>query len=301
MPKCKECGYEASRLQWTHFKYNCSGRFNNGTEYKAAYPGAILVDADLAKRTGVTKANMIAKYGEEEGTQRWNEYKAKQAESNSLEYKRKKHRWTEEQFNKFNKSRAVTLESMINKHGETDGLRRWNEYKARQAYTNTLTYFVEKYGEMGEDKYKELNRAKGHSIETIMKRNNCSIDDALAISQAMHTNRHSISALEESFCLRLEEMLKTSLDFSCRTKQYCIWSSTNNRPYFYDVVHNNRAIEFNGDYWHSNPAIYEENYYNRCTDTIARDKWMQDTAKIDALLEERNIETLVVWEQDYIR
>ena len=34
MIKCLECGFESSRLQWTHFKFNCTGRFNNGTEYK---------------------------------------------------------------------------------------------------------------------------------------------------------------------------------------------------------------------------------------------------------------------------
>ena len=29
MVKCLECGFESSRLQWTHFKYNCTGRFAN--------------------------------------------------------------------------------------------------------------------------------------------------------------------------------------------------------------------------------------------------------------------------------
>ena len=33
MPTCKECGFTASRLQWTHFKFNCTGKFNNGKEF----------------------------------------------------------------------------------------------------------------------------------------------------------------------------------------------------------------------------------------------------------------------------
>lgn len=50
MPKCLECGFESSRLQWTHFRYKCTGRFKNGTEYKKAYPNALLVDEEIAKK-----------------------------------------------------------------------------------------------------------------------------------------------------------------------------------------------------------------------------------------------------------
>ena len=59
MPKCLECGFEASRLQWTHFKYKCTGRFSNGREYKKVYPSALLVDKELAKNTAITKNNLI--------------------------------------------------------------------------------------------------------------------------------------------------------------------------------------------------------------------------------------------------
>lgn len=284
MPKCKECGFESSRLQWTHFKYKCTGKFNNGKEYQAAYPGALLVDPELAKRTRVTKDNLIAKYGAEEGLERWQQYKQKQAYSNSFECKQERYGWTKSEFDNFNKSRAVTLDSMIQQHGEADGAVRWQAYCARQAYTNTLAYFVEQYGEEeGAIKYRDINQLKSHSVESLMKRHNCGIDEALAISSTMHGNRNSVSALEESFCLKLEEVLATELDYSCSTKQYAVWSTAERKLYFYDVVHNNRCIEFNGDYWHSNPALYNATYYNRQTDTIASDKWVQDQNKIDAL------------------
>ena len=95
MIKCLECGFESSRLQWTHFKFNCTGRFNNGTEYKKYYPNAKVVDKDLAKKTAITLDNLIKKYGDIDGVSRWESYKHKQAESNSLEYKKEKARSTD--------------------------------------------------------------------------------------------------------------------------------------------------------------------------------------------------------------
>ena len=50
MPKCLECGFEAPRLQWTHFRYNCTGRFKNGTEYRRVYHDAELVDKNISKK-----------------------------------------------------------------------------------------------------------------------------------------------------------------------------------------------------------------------------------------------------------
>jgi beta-mannanase len=50
MPKCLECGVEAQRLQWTHFKYKCTGKFKNGKEYQAAYPGSKVVDEELSQK-----------------------------------------------------------------------------------------------------------------------------------------------------------------------------------------------------------------------------------------------------------
>lgn len=60
MIKCLECGIESNRLQWTHFKFNCTGRFKNGCEYQLAYPNALLVDESIVKKTAVTLDNVIS-------------------------------------------------------------------------------------------------------------------------------------------------------------------------------------------------------------------------------------------------
>lgn len=295
MVKCLECGLETTRLQWTHFKYNCTGRFENSKEYKKSYPDAKLVDDNLAKRTAVTIDNMISKYGDAEGRRRWEAYRNKQAESNSYEYKKEKYGWSKEEFDSFNKSRSVTLLNLIQKHGEEDGTARWFEYCHRQAYTNTLGYFIEKYGEQGEAKFQSMNKRKGHSISTVAERHSCSLDEAVEIKSS-YTNCGT-STLEYEIVTELVKTIGT-IDYSMLTKQYCVHDGK--RAYFYDIVHNKKAIEINGDYWHCNPKLYDNNYYHRTMDLLAEDIWMKDKAKIDLLFELRGIPALTIWESEYI-
>lgn len=299
MPKCLECGFEGPRLQWTHFKYNCTGRFANGREYKKIYPDAKLVDDSLSKNTAVTECNLIKKYGATEGKQRWQEYKQKQAYSNSYEYKKEKYGWTSEDFDNFNKSRAVTIKNLIQKHGEIEGTIRWQNYCERQAYTNTIDYFVEKYGrDQGIKKYKEVCKEKSQSIENICKRYECNIDTAVIILQDRINQNNFISNSERLFVDELEKNISQSLDYSYKTKQYCVYG--NNKANFYDIVHNKKAIEYNGDYWHCNPKTFNENYYHNNVNKLAKDIWKEDQKKIDLLKKERDIDCLVVWESDFL-
>lgn len=75
----------------------------------------------------ITKDAMIAKYGEQGGTKKWNEYCKKQALTNTFEYKHQKYDWTKEQFDEYNKSRAVTKENLIRRHCKDKGMIIWNE------------------------------------------------------------------------------------------------------------------------------------------------------------------------------
>ena len=94
-------------------------------------------------------------FGEEEGLKKWNHYCELQSKSNKFEYKKEKYGWTEEDFNNFNKTRAITLENQIAKYGEEEGTKRFNDYCEKQVYAgNKLEYFIEKLGEIeGRKKY----------------------------------------------------------------------------------------------------------------------------------------------------
>ncbi len=276
MLTCKECGFTTNRLQWTHFKYNCSGRFKNGKEYKNAYPGELLVDPVLSKKTAITLANLIEKYGTESGQTRWESYRRKQAETNTFEYKKEKFGWSEDEFAEYNKGRSATLENMISRHGEDIGIERWNAYCERQRYTNTVDYFKKKLGhDAGLEKYKEINAKKAlvHRVSSQI-----------------------YSKVEKEFILLLESQLG-NVDNSSIANPYCLWDNDLNRHYIYDIKHKDCIIEFNGDYWHANPLIYNE--ADTIKDHTATEIWNKDARKIE-VANKKGFRTLVVWESDYI-
>lgn len=58
------------------------------------------------------------------------------------------------------------------------------------------------------------------------------------------------------------------------------------------------VIEFMGDYWHCNPTIYAENYYNKKKGMLAKDIWKHDEDRRNKIT--RQGYTLIeVWESEY--
>jgi len=305
MIKCLECGFESSRLQWTHFKYNCTGKFNNGREYMAAYPRAKVVSEELAKKTAVTLETLINKWGKEEGEKRWQVYKEKQAKSNTFEYKKEKHGWTKNQFDDYNKSRAVTLSNMIERHGEEQGLVKWQDYCDRQAFTNTLDYFVEREGsrEKGLEIWLAINQEKSkvQDPKYIMQKYNVSFDEALEILSAQRTASF-ISQSEKDFVDWLEKELGYEFKYTYKTRQFCKWSDKLNQPVFYDIVdpYLKICIEFNGDYWHCRPKDWFScrkeihPYFNKTPEEI----WRHDIKK-RKIMKKLGYRYIIIWWSDW--
>jgi hypothetical protein len=292
MPKCLECGFESVRLQWTHFRYKCTGRFKNGTEYMQAYPDATVVDPEISKKTSITLDNMISKYGETDGRSRWEHYREKQAYTNSLEYKRDNHGWTEEEYKEYNRSRSVTVDNMVAKHGLEEGLRRWDDYCEKQRITKSREYVIEKHGQ---EFWYDLCKKKAHTVENTAVRYSLTYDDA-AKKLAARYRLSYCSKLETEFINALTDSLGP-LEHTSLHKPYGRWNRQGNGYVVYDIKHGDCIIEFNGDYWHANPAIYES------TDLIrnvpARDIWEKDRQKRE-IAEQVGLRFLVVWEKDYL-
>lgn len=71
--------------------------------------------------------------------------------------------------------------------------------------------------------------------------------------------------------------------------------------YYYDMYLDNKIIEYNGDYWHGNPDIYEFDDFIRISGNsgyVASDLWAKD-AKKKLLAEEYGYSVLIVWESEY--
>jgi len=80
--------------------------------------------------------------------------------------------------------------------------------------------------------------------------------------------------------------------------QYYRYIKELGQTFAYDFVYNKKVIEFNGDYWHCNPLLYKDDFFNKSKQMFAKDIWNYDKVKIDSI-EELGFETLIIWEYDY--
>lgn len=69
------------------------------------------------------------------------------------------------------------------------------------------------------------------------------------------------------------------------------------RRYFYDFCYCNKIIEYNGDYWHANPRIYNESDILTKGKT-AKEIWDYDTRKIE-FAKNNGYEILIIWDSEY--
>lgn len=70
------------------------------------------------------------------------------------------------------------------------------------------------------------------------------------------------------------------------------------RSYWYDIKCGNRIIEYNGDYWHANPLIYEETSEMKKR-VPASDIWERDKKKSDVAVL-NGYEIKYVWEREFL-
>lgn len=241
---------------------------------------------------GVTLQSMIKKWGEEEGKRRWKEYCDKQAITNTFEYKKETYGWDEKKFKEFNKNRAVTKDLCIERHGEEEGLKIWEEYCKRQSYTNSIEYFIERYGEI-DGKQKYINFAESR------------------LSQGKSVSCIRIQCIEY-----LIEKLKTMFKDKVYTngmyygeEEYGFFCSENNRSYsidFYDNI-NDIIIEFNGTLWHADPKKYsatdiviKEGTLGATKSLTAQDIWDKDKRKLEAVQKRLpDAKIFIIWESDW--
>lgn len=59
------------------------------------------------------------------------------------------------------------------------------------------------------------------------------------------------------------------------------------------------GIEFNGDYWHMNPTIYNENDINPSNQLTAEQIWKRDSSKIEKA-KRKGITLVVIWESEWL-
>jgi G:T-mismatch repair DNA endonuclease (very short patch repair protein) len=74
----------------------------------------------------------------------------------------------------------------------------------------------------------------------------------------------------------------------------------NKKWYFPDVIDNQRKliIEYFGDFYHCNPTIYQEDYFNPKIKKTAKEVWELDKIRIENF-QNNGYNVIIIWEKDF--
>lgn len=289
---------------------NVSKWFNTTNDFSIFAFGINKEDAEVHnKNNSITLVRMIERYGEDLGKIKWESYLTKQRDTNTFEYKKEKYGWDFETFNDYNKSRSVTLDNMIKRHGEEIGSKKFDEYCAKQKINgSSLSWFVSKYGDIeGHKKYQEVNNKKRQNLINFElrygKENGLKeyfkYKDKVALNSSF-----GYSKISQEVFLNLDaalEQFNLTTYFKEKNFEYKKFLSNFGCVFLdYFIEELNLCIEFNGDYFHANPKHFsnEMNCFHFAKNVTAEDIWKKDKDRTDELKSQYNIDVHVIWESD---
>jgi hypothetical protein len=156
------------------------------------------------------------------------------------------------------KQSTFSLETCIEKHGDEEGTKIW---KARQDNWKSKVFNDKTHISGG---YSKIGEEFINSIIEIL-------------DKMGYDNSNSLYGKNEKFI---------------KTKK--------GNVYKYDLTFPNskKIIEFNGDFWHANPILFEAEYLNKPKKMKANQIWEYDLTKKKAA-EDNGYIVFVVWERDY--
>lgn len=226
------------------------------------------------------------------------DYRKKLSRKNTLEFHIEKYGDRgEEIYSQRCKSRAVTLENLIRRYGE-EGKKRWESYRAKQSYTESLQYCLDKFGNEGYRIFVERCKNKQLSLDRFTKK----YGEVIGKEKWESYRKKYI----ESFQRRSPHSKKSQQFFTKlreKLSNLTIYDSSNGEKFFVDKNGNfasvdffieeiNLVIEYYGDFWHANPAIYSSDDKIH-TSYTAKDIWERDANRLKIF---NHTKTIIVWE-----
>lgn len=237
------------------------------------------------KSRAVTLENMIVKYGEDVGKEKFQKYCELQAKNGkTLEYFIEKlgDDAGKQKYEEVNKKKAITLENMIIRYGEEIGKIKYDAF-IEQLSKPLLFRLVKKHGDiLGKIKYEEWLITHSTYLKASSKIANEFIQNLLDMLPIEYVQNCKCSLMNNEIYLMEKQSLKT---------------------YFYDLcfIDHKIIIEFNGDFWHANPMLYKIDdvlNFPKSKKIIAGDLWNKDEEK-RKLAEKSGYNILTVWENAF--
>lgn len=282
--KCLVCG-EPLETNERKFAFFYENGFRSHTHRKCSQP---------------TKEHWILMFGEKVGLEKWNNYCKLQSKTNTYEYKKEKFGWTKDDFDNYNKSRAVTLDNLTKKYGKKEAEKRFKSYCEKQSYVGCkLEYFIEKYGENeGKVKYYEMLKHKAITLDNMIRIYG-ETEDKIKYENYIKLQRNFYSKISKELFDKIKEKLP-HIDFKYADTEFGLYDTINHKYNKYDFtdVKNKLIIEFNGEHFHAKSPD-DKNFSNPFNPSLtAAEQYKIDENK--KLCAERNgYKIYYIWENEY--
>lgn len=283
--KCLVCG-ELLDTNGSKFSFKYENGFRCHTHRKCSKP---------------TKKHWILMFGEKEGIEKWNRYCELQSKSNTFEYKKEKYGWAKTQFDEYNKSRAVTLKNQQTKYGEKLGKEKFESYCKKQSYVGCkLEYFIEKYGELeGTKKYNELNHKKALTLDNFIRIYGKQIGEEKFFEYKSKEHNFYSKISKELFDKLQTELPKRTFYYA--DKEFGLYDDIVKKYNKYDFTDNENKliIEFNGEHFHAK-SPNDDTFFNPYNPNLtALEQWQLDENK-KLCAERKGFKIYYIWENDYV-
>ena len=306
-------GEPTTRINDGHFK----DKFPDKTidDYIREFPNAPLVCEKTSKKLSeISKSYMNRPEIKQKYSDLFKGDKNPNAKCNTTEEHRKSISPFSKSFKKYDGMTDEEKEKQIREYRQTDRddrnttqVKYWlnkgySEDEAKQKVserqrTFTLEKCIEKYGEEeGTRKYIDRQKNWSAKVEEQYQQG--------LFSKIPHSQNSNIySKFEKDIVDSIIESLDIDIDdiYCYKTSQFRLENtneSCNNKIFSYDFKFRNKIIEFNGDFWHMNPDIYDSDFVNPYTNLSAEEKWNFDEIKLECAIQ-NGYDVLTIWEQEY--
>ena len=166
------------------------------------------------------------------------------------------------------RQRTFTLEKCIEKYGEEDGIKRYTERQTKWSAK------VEEQYQQG--LFSKIPHSQNSCIYSKFEKD---IVDSIIESLDIDIN--------DIYCYKTSQFRLENTNEDCK-----------NKIFSYDLTIGNKIIEFNGDFWHMNPDMYDSDYVHPYSNLSAEEKWEIDEIKLNCAFQ-NGYEVLTIWEQEY--
>ena len=152
--------------------------------------------------------------------------------------------------------------------------------------TFTLEKCITKYGlEKGTEVY---NKRQKDWIKKVFNENSC-----ISNGRSMIADKFI-----ENLIIEINNISITNR-FLYGNNEKFIYDNLEKNSKKYDLCYDKKIIEFYGDFWHSNPKIFDGNDIHKIKKMKCSEIWQFDKRKVDSA-KEHNYEVLIIWESEYI-